>query len=290
MRGTRPLVHAGLNGQDALFLADSGSFYSTLTAATAAAYKLPLQNAPVYFSMRGIGGEAHTQLTVVRTFTIFGLAIPNVDFLVVDNGLDAGVAGLIGQNVFRLGDVEYDLAHNVIRIMRSVDCKDTPLAYWAAAESKPVSVIDIEPSSRVSPHTTSVAYLNGKEISVLFDTGASRSMLSLKAAKRMGVTPDSPGVVSAGPWHGVGPGSGTSWIAPFASFKIGDEEIRNTHLRFGDEQLTVDMLLGADFFLSHHIYVAPGKRKLFFTYNGGPVFDLQSNPPAPTAPQSPATP
>jgi tetratricopeptide (TPR) repeat protein len=51
------------------------------------------------------------------------------------------------------------------------------------------------------------------------------------------------------------------------------------------------MLLGPDFFLSHHIYVANGQRKIYFTYNGGPVFDLRVNPGAQTteanAPDSP---
>jgi predicted aspartyl protease len=288
MRGMRPLVHAGINGSDALFLADSGAFYSTLTMAAAAAHKLPLQNAPVYFAESGAGGEAHTMLTVVRTFTIFGQPIPNIDFVVVDNEFDAGVAGLIGQNVFRLGDVEYDLGHNVIRIMRAEGCKDAALAYWSAAESKPFSVIDIETPTRFAPHTISVAYVNGNKIKVLFDTGAARSVLTLDAAKRAGITPTSAGVVAAGHWHAIGPGSGTSWIAPFASFKIGDEEIRNTHLRIGGEQIKADMLLGADFFLSHHIYVATGQRKLYFTYNGGPVFDLTAGSPDQKVPQPPA--
>jgi len=284
MRGTRPLVHAGINGQDALFLADSGAFYSTLTKAGAEAHKLPLQNAPVYFAESGVGGEAHTLITIVRTFTLFGLPIPNVNFVVVDQSLDRGVVGLIGQNVFRLGDVEYDLADQVIRIMRPEGCKNTPLAYWAAAESKPFSVIDIDTPTQASPYTTSVAYVNGGQIRVVFDTGAARSILALDAARRVGVTPTSAGVVAAGEWHGIGPGTGTTWIAPFASFKIGDEEIRNTHLRIGGEQLKVDMLLGADFFLSHRLYVATGQRKLYFTYNGGAVFDLKTDSP----PQPPA--
>ena len=38
------------------------------------------------------------------------------------------------------------------------------------------------------------------------------------------------------------------------------------------------MLLGADFFLSHHVYVANDQRKLYFTYNGGPVFNLDVAP------------
>ena len=66
-----------------------------------------------------------------------------------------------------------------------------------------------------------------------------------------------------------------TWIARFASFKIGDEEIQHAQLRFGDINLTdADMLIGADFFLSHRIYVASSQKRLYFTYNGGPVFDL----------------
>ncbi len=37
------------------------------------------------------------------------------------------------------------------------------------------------------------------------------------------------------------------------------------------------MLIGADFFLSHRIYVASSQHKLFFTYNGGPVFNLTAS-------------
>jgi tetratricopeptide (TPR) repeat protein len=37
------------------------------------------------------------------------------------------------------------------------------------------------------------------------------------------------------------------------------------------------MLVGADFFLSHRIYVASSQRKLYFTYNGGPVFNLTTS-------------
>jgi tetratricopeptide (TPR) repeat protein len=76
--------------------------------------------------------------------------------------------------------------------------------------------------------------------------------------------------------HGIGAaGRIQTWIAPFQSFKIGEEEIRDTHLRFGDIDLGIaDMLIGPDFFLSHRVYVDSRKQKLYFTYNGGPVFNL----------------
>ena len=33
-----------------------------------------------------------------------------------------------------------------------------------------------------------------------------------------------------------------------------------------------DMIIGADFFLAHRIYVARSQGKIYFTYKGGPVF------------------
>ena len=119
--------------------------------------------------------------------------------------------------------------------------------------------------------------MNGIKIKVIFDTGASTSVLSLAGAKRAGITPTSEGVVPAGVSEGLGQHYVRSWIAPLHSFKIGDEEIRDTRVYIGDigsSPLGEEMLLGADFFLSHRIYDANSRDKLYFTYNGGPVFNV----------------
>ena len=276
MRGLRPLVSAKINGAEALFIADSGAFYSTITPAAAAQFKLRLEPAPYWFVMTGVGGEARAWLTIVKTFTLFDLPIPKVEFIVAGNELE-GAAGLLGQNVFSIADVEYDLARGAIRLMRPHDCRKAILAYWAT--SQPYSVVDIDAATSQSPHTTGVAFINGVKIRVLFDTGAATSVVLLAAAGRAGVKPGGEGVIDAGLTHGVGRKVVQTWIAPFASFRIGDEEIRNTHLRIGDTGLRdVDMLIGADFFLSHRIYVASSQHKLYFTYNGGPVFNLTFSP------------
>jgi tetratricopeptide (TPR) repeat protein len=160
--------------------------------------------------------------------------------------------------------------------MKAQDCSKAVLAYWASA-SLPYSAIDVESTTPQRPFTTGSAFINGHPIRVLFDSGAGVSILSLKAAARVGVKPDSPGVVSAGPTWGFGRNTIPSYIAPFSSFKIGAEEIRNTRLRIADIELPdADMLIGPDFFLSHRIYVANSQHKLYFTYNGGPVFNLAS--------------
>lgn len=56
MTGLRPLVTAKINGADALFIADSGAFFSIITPAAAAQFKLRLE--PTRAFVTGVGGEA----------------------------------------------------------------------------------------------------------------------------------------------------------------------------------------------------------------------------------------
>ncbi len=281
MLGLRPLMTAGINGTDVQFLLDSGAFYSTISPASAAELKLETHFAPTGFYMQGVGGgRADVSIATVKTFTLAGVPIKNVEFLVGGSEIGVGSVGLLGQNVLHIADVEYDLGNGVVRLMKPMDCRNTILAYWADA-STPYSVLSIDASNGLDRHTGGTAYVNGAEIRVMFDTGAGGSVLSLRAAARAGIKPDSPGVVYAGDSYGVGKTTYPTYIAPFASFKIGEEEIKNTKLRIGDIDLpNADMLLGPDFFLSHRIYVANSQRKLYFTYNGGPVFNLAVKRPA----------
>jgi tetratricopeptide (TPR) repeat protein len=150
-------------------------------------------------------------------------------------------------------------------------------------------MLDID---RVSPTSNAIrgkATVNGTQIGVIFDSGAPLSTLTRLAANQAGVTPKTAGVVDADPTSG-GTGMIQEWIGSFASFKVGDEEVKNTRLRFGDISLVGgDMLLGADFFLSHRIFVLNSQHKLYFNYNGGPVFNLEgSHAPSQTATATPA--
>jgi tetratricopeptide (TPR) repeat protein len=192
----------------------------------------------------------------------------------------SGAVGLLGRNVLGVADAEYDFAKGLIRLMQPGDgCRRAPLAYWVGEQ--PYSVIDISWNTGPTPAISAVAYLNGTRIHVTFDTGAATSFLTRRAAARAGFAPDGAGVAPGGFGHGIGSHNYQTWIATFPSFKVGDEEIKNARLRVGDADLPDgDMLLGADFFLSHHIYVANGQDKLYFTYNGGPVFDLRRLPAA----------
>jgi tetratricopeptide (TPR) repeat protein len=284
MAGLRPTVVARINGVDARFVVDSGAFFSSLTPAAVARYGLSQGPAPFNMRVSGIGGgEADISAANAKDFEFGGIPHKNADFLVIDTVGGGGTAGVIGQNVLGALDVEYDLANGVIRLFHPDGCGGASLAYWAKPDEA-YSVIDIERTTPMDPNAKAHASINGGGIIVEFDTGMPHSMLSRAAAGRAGVTPTSPGTITAGYISGVAQRSFLeTWRGTFASFKIGDEEIRNTPLLFGSIDLEdADMLIGTDFFLSHHIYVANSQHKLYFTYNGGPVFNLDApnRPPA----------
>jgi predicted aspartyl protease/Tfp pilus assembly protein PilF len=277
MDSLRPTIPVKINDRDAKFVLDSGAFYSIMSSATAAEYNLKLRPAPFGFRIMGVGGSADADITTVKEFTIVGITVKNVEFLVGGSEV-AAYEGLLGQNLLERFDVEYDLASGAIRLFHTEGCEHALLAYWLKS-GQAYSSMHIDAIDPANPHTIGVAYVNGQSIRVAFDTGAFNSVLSAKAAARAGIKLDSEEVVEAGYSGGLGRGRVKTYIARFASFKIGDsEEIKNARLRITDMDLRfADMLLGADFFVSHRIFVANREHKLFLSYNGGAVFNLSKD-------------
>jgi tetratricopeptide (TPR) repeat protein len=276
--GTRPLIDAKINGQDVRLLVDSGASFSLISAAMAKQLNLKLGPAPPGLSLRGVGGSVDISVGTAKVLRIANADIPNVEFLVGGSEAGSGSSGVLGQNFLLNWNVEYDLAKGLIRIFKDTDCSKQFLAYWALQSPEQVTVTNIERVSLRYPLAIGHAFVNGEKIRVLFDSGASKSVLSLKAALRAGLKLDAPEVIDGGETSGAGRNRVKSYIAPFASFKFADgEEVKNARLRVADIGLDLaEMLVGADFFLSHRIFIANNQEKVYFTYNGGPVFDLRN--------------
>jgi tetratricopeptide (TPR) repeat protein/predicted aspartyl protease len=282
MNGLRPTVEAQINGSPALLMVDSGAFWSMLTPAAAQQYQLHLDYSRTQgLRVQGVGGSTAVALTTVKTFTIFTVALHNIDFVVGGNEPGRGTVGLLGQNFLRIADIEYDLANGTLSLFKPLDCRHADLAYWVKP-GEPYNAMEIEETTPQQPHTTGRVNLNGAKIRVLFDTGAATSIVGLRAAASAGVRPGDPKVESAGYTTGIGSKPVQTWIATFPLLKIGEEEVHNARLRVADLGL-FDMLLGDDFFLSHRVYVANSQQKLYFTYNGGPVFALNARRNGPAA-------
>ena len=269
MQGLRPIVAASINGRDAPFILDSGAFYSTISPGVAKALDLSLDNLPPGFELRGIGGSSQAWATKVRRFTLAGIDIPNIQFLV--GGSDIGQTGLLGQNVLGIADVEYDLPGGAVRLFRPKGCGRAGMAYWT--DGKPSFMVDIEPIGPTQRHTIAQVELDGAKLTATFDTGAPMTVVSTRAAARAGVKPGDPRLTPAGWSSGLGSRVTRGFTAPFASLAIGSEELHNVRLHVAELPPGLDMLIGADYFVSHRIYVAHSQHRMFFTYTGGRLFD-----------------
>jgi len=279
MLGVRPLLPAKINGGEAMFMIDSGAFFSLITPASASKFKLWRAALPPGFTVSGATGEASAGSGVVDVFTLDNVPIRRLQFLITGGEIGEGAAGVIGQNILGRFDVDYDLAHGLVKLLTPLGCGRANLAYWAG--DKPYSVIDLEHDfdHAVTVQTKARVYLNGVRLVAILDTGASNTQISEKAAARAGVTRNDSGVVAAGRSSGIGERTIPAWVGRFASFKIGDEEAKNQKIGFGGLDLDdADMLLGADFFLSHHVLVSNSQQKIYFTYNGGPFFAFNGKP------------
>lgn len=274
MKAMHPTVRARINGAKARFIVDTGSFWNILSPAAEAQYNLPERSSPPGVSLEGINGRTGVYVATARKFTVLGVPFRYARFLVGGSAYPSGAAGLIGGRLLRLADVEFDFADGLMRYDQAKHCGDLPLAYWAV--NQPIGMVKLRPTTARRPYLIGHASLDGKVIRVLFDTGAAQSMLTLRAARRAGITPHSPGVERAGMYYGVGRKLLQTWIVPVKVFEIGGEKIEHTRILMSDMRmpsLRVGMLLGADFFLSHRVYVANSQNRVYFTYNGGPVFD-----------------
>ena len=278
MRGARPVVEAKVNGADTQFIVESGAFYSFISPAKAAELGLRTEMPKNPVLVEGVGGAQHVMVTTVKELTLGGGISRDVQFAVGGSDPGRDMAGYFGQNILSFADTDYNLGGGFIRLLRAMNCSDAEKVYWGK-DGQSFSVITVEPMTQQQPHIRGTALLNGSKIRVMFDTGAAISVLTERAAKRAGVKTQGEGVVSAGAVRGAGMRQVETVIVPVESFRIGEEEIRSTKLRVADIEFGgTDMLLGADFFLSHRVYVSGSSRKVIFTYNGGPVFDLSTGP------------
>jgi len=283
MLGDRPSVEVKINGAPARFLVDSGAFYGVISPGAAAEHHLHVRPGPFGMVMQGVGGSTTVSVATVDNFDLAGIPLHHFDFVVGGSETGGELAGVIGRNILSIADVEFDLAGGVMRMFQAKGCGGLNMAYWIKP-GQGGGELDIRPTpddrrNPFNPPIEGAATVNGKHINVVLDTGAATSVLTLNAARRIGLDPNAPGVVRGGPIGGVGRRLVRSWIAPVDEFEVGGEKIEHTRLRIGDYELgDADMLLGADFFLSHRVYVANSQRKVWFTYNGGPVFNLVASP------------
>lgn len=280
----RPMISAKINGLDAKLIVASGAFYSMMGPVTAAQFNLKLRPISKEMKINAGFGATEMQRTTVNELALGDLVLPNRELVVGVYSGGSDNNGMLGQEILGAFDVEYDLANGMIRLFQVQGCEHAMLAYWVKPDQS-YSVVDLKPPTQSA--TIASVSINDTSVVAFFNTGAPLSALSMRSAEHAGIHPYTAGVEKI---------KAATYLAPVADFKIGDgEEIKHAKLLVLDSPPgppgslksspfpVGDMVIGVDFFLSHRIFVANSQRKMYLTYNGGPVFN-RGQTPAKTVP------
>ena len=281
-----PVVPVKIDGQGARLVVGSGAVFNQIEPGYARAHRLRMIDAPTRGTrlpvpaetlVRGPGGPVAAPVAMASSFEFADTALGATPMIVLQGIAEAD--GVLGQEVLHRTDGDYDLAGGVIQLVRATGCQDAKLAYWARAGT--YWVIPLEPSPPKAPRDVVTITINGLPIRAMLDSGAPTSFITAKAAARTGIRIGEAGVTPTAPLPGLERSRVRAWKANFKNLQIGAETLQDAALTIVDASLDdADMVLGMDFFLTHHLYVANSQRKVYVSANAGPAFGSSGQDPA----------
>ena len=273
-------------------LIDSGATFSGIVGSAADRLRLPTVEM-VGMRAYGIGGDTQVYRAHIDRLKIDNLEKAGLDLYVVGDANEALPYSLVlGDDVLSKVDVEFDLAHNAIRLFQPKGCASPQLIYWGAAYSQ-AALVSVDANA---PAMQAKALVNGKQVLAELDSGAETSILDATTADALGVA--RPALPDDGrSMHGVGPKPSQSWTGRLDSFALGDEQIAHVNLQvvgFSGGMSVTDtgshtprhlegtpaMFIGDDFLHAHRVFVDNEDHLILFSYQGGPVFSA-AGPVAP---------
>ncbi|MBA3810391.1 MAG: aspartyl protease family protein [Caulobacteraceae bacterium] len=287
--GPQVSVEAQVNGHPVRMIVDTGSAATLLFRKGAEQLGLPAR-ALKAVRFYGVGGGDEGAMAYVSEFKLANMVMRNFNVIVTGRGSIGGAQGILGAGFLLQSDVEFDLPGGKVRFFKPEGCAGDQVVYWGKAYSVAPMVGD---GTRKIAITVK---LNGTPVVAQMDTGTGMSVVTTATAAAVGLKPGAEGVKAAGLITGVGRARVSTFVGTFPTFAFGDETIGNAKLRIADlfhadteMQLgsnipvaaadTPRMLLGADFFRAHRVYVSRGQRKVYVSYMGGPVFETREAPP-----------
>jgi predicted aspartyl protease len=195
---------------------------------------------------------------------------------------DTAVAGLIGSNILRAYDVEFDFGNRRVNLLSQNHCEGKVI-YWPSTR---IAVIPIQITE--TGHVLVPVELDGQRLTALLDTGSNVSALNMeKAQATFGLVPGSAETPSAGELRN---GELKVYSHRFHSLSLDGVTVLNPEMtivpdllrtklhdprdtlegdtRIGKSNLETgmnDIILGTDILHHLHLYIAYHERKLYIS-------------------------
>jgi hypothetical protein len=285
MQGTIALLPAKIRGEKVEFVVGTGANMTQIDRGIVQRLGLPRDDKSG-LRIYGAGREQKLERVTVPSLELPGATAPgDLRMALAPAAAHAeGIAGVLGNDFWSKADVEFDLAHGRIGLYQTKSCDGAPTPWTTAPDHVNLRGGD-------AFQTLLQIEIDGVPLLALLDSAAPQTVMPWRTARRLGVTPDNPDLAAAGRWRGFDGRPVEIRTHGFRSFKIGEEEIQRPRLAVADlgdesrgdtgshltQEVGWDILLGADWLNAHRVYVQSRERKLWFTYEGGPVFRATSD-------------
>jgi predicted aspartyl protease len=199
-RDGSPIVKVVINDVEQNFLVDTAAPFTAIDERVAQAMALPersVQGTEIY-----AGGKAVNRYVVARRVLLGITEFTNLGLLRLSPGeLGPGIDGIVGADLLRNFDLDFDFARNALNLYSKEHCKGA-VVYW----TRDYTTVPFELSE--SQHLFFPVTLDGTNLSAIADTGSGHTALSeTVAGRKFDLTAQSPGsepVPGArpdGPWR-----------------------------------------------------------------------------------------
>lgn len=270
-----PVVQVGIDGSaPKRFVIDTAASSTTIMPKLRAempALVAKLSDDPV----DGAAGRVDVETTVVQQVDVAGHCFRSPELMLLPpRPTDhLGVDGILGADIIADFAVELDMPGRRWRM--------TPKVEAGMLDGLPAAVPFVLDDMR-APRLT--IRLNGVEVPAILDTGARGTIINWAAAKAIGLTPDSPGLVKATDIRGATNHAMPSVEAPIDALTIGEAKIEGRKVRVADLPIfkvlgftpqQPAVILGIDMFADRRFVI------------DHPGLGLHISPPVAPAPQQP---
>jgi clan AA aspartic protease (TIGR02281 family) len=250
-----PVVPVRVNGQDALFLLDTGAQGVVLTQR--AANRLGLREDPRRsVAASGIGGSTRQLNVTLDELSIGSLVLHAVPAGVLQQDLPSAgsvpVDGLLGMSVLGHYDFELDMAAGKAVLYAGTACADSP-PQWTGMQRIPASALN---GVFVIPVT-----LEGRPFKAMLDSGSQTDVLLTDA---QGFAYARSHRLPGRALRGVGPELAHAFMAEFDRLDVGGETLRAVPMVVTERRPGLpDVILGQPFLSRHRVWFSAQRDSVF---------------------------
>jgi predicted aspartyl protease len=253
-------VAARINGSPVQMVLDTGATVSILDPLMVDVLGLP-DDPHRQTTLHGVGGEVLSRNALIDSFEIGGQEWQSMSLATgrLPNNLpaDPPVAGVLGADRLSSFDVELDIPHGRMTLWDVRHCSGDFVRWSFPHFAVPLA-------RRERNRMVAGIDIDGRPVTALIAWGARASSMTGDAAERLGVTPDMLEKDRMETLRGSDRNDIAVRLHRFDAVRIGRQMIRQAAIRVGGLHLNdVDMLLGADYARTRHIWLSYATRQMF---------------------------